>query len=178
MCVTINTEILTAWSICFFVSFNYLFILWFYMGFDLWQLINNIPAFVQIKARHQPGDKPLSEPMMIILLTHICITQPQWVQWHRLHITISCLIWDCFMLIFVIWDTIRLFLNTWKHPMHLDSEFIFHHPCGYKVVFFLFLQHFINCSSSINIFLIHSIQIKLFVLKQQNGMMPLKPRSV
>ena len=26
--------------------------------------INNIPALVQIMARHQPGDKPLSEPMM------------------------------------------------------------------------------------------------------------------
>ena len=25
------------------------------------------------------GDKPLSEPMMISLLTHICITRPQWV---------------------------------------------------------------------------------------------------
>ena len=26
--------------------------------------INNIPALVQIMARHRPGDKPLSEPMM------------------------------------------------------------------------------------------------------------------
>ena len=26
-----------------------------------------------------PGDKPLSEPMMISLLTHICVTRPQWV---------------------------------------------------------------------------------------------------
>ena len=41
--------------------------------------INNIPALVQIMAWHRPGDKPLSEPMMIILLTHICVTRPQWV---------------------------------------------------------------------------------------------------
>ena len=27
----------------------------------------------------RPGDKPLCEPMMVSLLTHICITQPQWV---------------------------------------------------------------------------------------------------
>ena len=38
--------------------------------------INNIPALVQIMAWHRPGDKPLSEPMMIISLTHICVTRP------------------------------------------------------------------------------------------------------
>ena len=30
-------------------------------------------------AWRRPGDKPLSEPMMASLLTHICITRPQWV---------------------------------------------------------------------------------------------------
>ena len=33
--------------------------------------INNIPALVQIKAWRRPGDKPLSRPMMVGLLTHI-----------------------------------------------------------------------------------------------------------
>ena len=32
--------------------------------------INNIPALVQIMAWRRPGDKPLSEPMMVSLLTH------------------------------------------------------------------------------------------------------------
>ena len=41
--------------------------------------INNIPALVQIMAWHRPGDKPLSKPMMINLLMHICITRPQWI---------------------------------------------------------------------------------------------------
>ena len=41
--------------------------------------VNNIPALVQIVAWCPPGDKPLSEPIMISLLTHICITRPQWV---------------------------------------------------------------------------------------------------
>ena len=41
--------------------------------------INNIPALVQIMAWRRSGDKPLSEPMMVSLLTHICVTQPQWV---------------------------------------------------------------------------------------------------
>ena len=42
-------------------------------------LINNIPSLVQMMAWRWPGDKPLSEPMMISLLTHICVTRPQWV---------------------------------------------------------------------------------------------------
>ena len=29
------------------------------------------------------GDKPLSEPMMVSLLTHICVTRPQWVNLSR-----------------------------------------------------------------------------------------------
>ena len=41
--------------------------------------INNIPGLVQIMAWLQPGNKPLSEPIMVKLLMHICITRPQWV---------------------------------------------------------------------------------------------------
>ena len=41
--------------------------------------INNIPSLVQIMAWRRPGDKPLSEPVMVSVLTHICVTQPQWV---------------------------------------------------------------------------------------------------
>ena len=41
--------------------------------------INNIPALVQIMAWRRPGAKPLSEPMMINLLTQICASRPQWV---------------------------------------------------------------------------------------------------
>ena len=65
---------------------------WIFLNEDLWILIeislkfvsrgpiNNIPALVQIMAWRRPGDKPLSEPMMVNLLTHICITRPQWVK--------------------------------------------------------------------------------------------------
>ena len=42
--------------------------------------INNIPALVQIMAWRRPGDKPLSEPMMVNLPMHICVTRPQWVK--------------------------------------------------------------------------------------------------
>ena len=49
--------------------------------------INNIPALVQIMAWHRPGEKPLSESMMVGLPMHICVTRPQWVKtfsscWH------------------------------------------------------------------------------------------------
>ena len=46
--------------------------------------INNSPSLVQIMAWRRPGNKPLSKPMMGSLLTHICITRPQWVNRHWL----------------------------------------------------------------------------------------------
>ena len=42
--------------------------------------INNILALVQIMAWRRPGDKPLSEPMMVRLPTHMCVIRPQWVK--------------------------------------------------------------------------------------------------
>ena len=39
--------------------------------------INNIPALVQIMSWRRPGDKKLSEPMLVNLPTHICVTRPQ-----------------------------------------------------------------------------------------------------
>ena len=41
--------------------------------------INNFPTLVQVMAWHRPGDKPLSESMMVRLPTHICVTRPQWL---------------------------------------------------------------------------------------------------
>ena len=60
--------------------------------------INNIPAMVQIMAWRRSGDKPLFEPMMVSLLTHICVTRPQWVKVTRCPIpfpprwTMECLL--------------------------------------------------------------------------------------
>ena len=50
------------------------------LKFVLKVLINNIPALVQIIAWRRSGGKPLSEPMMVSLLMHICVTRPQWVK--------------------------------------------------------------------------------------------------
>ena len=41
--------------------------------------VNNIPALVQIMAWRRPGNKPLSKPVVVSLLTHICVTWPHWV---------------------------------------------------------------------------------------------------
>ena len=42
--------------------------------------IINIPALVQIMVWRRPGDKPLSESMMVSLPTYTCVTRPQWVK--------------------------------------------------------------------------------------------------
>ena len=39
-----------------------------------------IPALVQMMAWRRLGNKPLSEPIMVSLLTHMCVTRPQWVK--------------------------------------------------------------------------------------------------
>ena len=44
--------------------------------------INNITALVQIMTWRGSGEKPWPEPMMVSLLTHICVTRSQWVNTH------------------------------------------------------------------------------------------------
>ena len=53
--------------------------------------INNIPALIQIMAWRRPGDKPLSEAMMVSLTTHICVTRPLWVMVFILKMPTLCI---------------------------------------------------------------------------------------
>ena len=46
--------------------------------------INNIPPLVKIMAWRRPGDKPLSELMMVRIPTHICVSRLQWVKTNHL----------------------------------------------------------------------------------------------
>ena len=39
--------------------------------------IKNTPALGQVMAWRRSGDKPLCEPVIVSLLTHICVTWPQ-----------------------------------------------------------------------------------------------------
>ena len=45
--------------------------------------IDDIPALVQIMAWRRPGDKPLSEPMMVRLPTYICVTRPHFINFNN-----------------------------------------------------------------------------------------------
>ena len=52
--------------------------------------VSNIPALVQIMAWRRSGDKPLSEPMLVRLLTHICVIRSQWVKIYEFISYITC----------------------------------------------------------------------------------------
>ena len=65
---------------CIFLNENFWILIKFSLNFVANGPINNIPVLVPIMAWRRPGDKPLSEPMMFSLLTHICITRSQWVK--------------------------------------------------------------------------------------------------
>ena len=56
-------------------------------------------------AWHHWGDKPLSEPMMVSLLTHICVTLPQWV---KMDITIRLVLVNA-----------RCMINYYQFHMHI-----------------------------------------------------------
>ena len=67
--------------------------------------INNIPPLVQIMAWRLPGNKPLSELMMVSLPTHICITRPQRVKNEKNNAE------DFNLLIFAAFELIQMFLS-------------------------------------------------------------------
>ena len=48
--------------------------------------IINISALVQVMAWCRPGEKSLSEPVVVSVLTYICGNRPQWVNGHVFHI--------------------------------------------------------------------------------------------
>ena len=65
---------------CIFLNASVLISIKISLKFVPRSLINNIPALVQIMAWRRSGDKRLSEPMMVSLPTHICVTRPQWAK--------------------------------------------------------------------------------------------------
>ena len=69
---SLHIEAETKWSPFCRQHFQMHFLKWKYMNSDqdFTEICSNIPAWVQIMAWHQPGNKPLSEPMMARLLMH------------------------------------------------------------------------------------------------------------
>ena len=55
--------------------------------------ISNMPFLVQIMVWCRPGDKPLSEPMVVKLLTHKCVTRPHWFKTTNIPINAIWLKW-------------------------------------------------------------------------------------
>ena len=80
--------------------------------------INNIPALVQIMAWRRSGDKPLSEPMMVSLLTHICVTRPQWVKKLRTPSTSM----HGMLLVTIRWSAVFFWFNS----RNIQSKIILH----------------------------------------------------
>ena len=64
---------------CVFANENVLISITIPLKFVLNGPIDNIPALAQKMAWRPPGDKPLSEAMMVRLPTLVRVTQPQWV---------------------------------------------------------------------------------------------------
>ena len=62
---------------CIFFNENCCILIKFPLKYVCKGPIDNNRALVQIMAWRRSGDKPLSEPMMISLPTHICVTRPQ-----------------------------------------------------------------------------------------------------
>ena len=65
---------------CIFLNENLRALLKISLNFVPEVQVNNIPALIQIMAWRRSGNKPLSGTMMVSLLTHICVTRPQWVK--------------------------------------------------------------------------------------------------
>ena len=65
---------------CIFLNENEWISLRIWLKFVPKVRINNIPSLVQIMAWRRLGDKPLSEPLVVSLLTPICVTRPRWVK--------------------------------------------------------------------------------------------------
>ena len=77
--------------------------------------INNIRALVQIMAWRRPGDRPLSEPMMVNLLTHICVTRPQWVNELLLWLYISITPY------INVHSQVQIYIPNWAKWIHNES---------------------------------------------------------
>ena len=89
---------------CIFVNETFCILIKIPLKFVLKGPIYNIPALVQIMAWCRPGDTLLSEPMMVSLPTHICVTRPQWI--------------NCFIVVIFL-----VFLIFWIHMVHLAMFF-------------------------------------------------------
>ena len=101
---------------------------------------NNIPALVQIMVWRRSGDKPLSEPMMVSLLTHICVTRPQRLDWIKRQIsnTIPDIQWHFMVVLSALCDSIYVVRDpTQKYFFTVECRY---NAIQYNVVLCTILQ--------------------------------------
>ena len=94
------------------------------LKFVLKSPINNILSLIQIMAWRHPGDKAFSEPMVIRLLTHICVTRPQWVNAGDLY-DISILPYQCMTSTVKIWRSHDHVIIYDENPYNAKKKTIF-----------------------------------------------------
>ena len=94
--------------------------------------LNNLPALVQMMAWRRSGDKPLSEPIMVNLLTHIYVRRPQCVKpsmytfivfriiaWSVFHTCVSYIYIYIYIYIYYIYIYIYIHTGFWACAYHL-----------------------------------------------------------
>ena len=116
---------------------------WIYWSMIPRVQINNIPALVEILAWRRPGAKLLTEPMLVSLLSHICIPQCDCTDWNACFPQNSassavCII-PCFSLNQTGISTIQVFLaylwvlspppppppiSAWPYTSHHGMDFL------------------------------------------------------
>ena len=94
------------------------------------------------------GDKPLSEPMMVSLPTHICVTRPQWVKY-------SCII--------VTTVHLQLYNSVFSKTMLMVTGWI--------------LLHFYDCSNIITLWPIYA-PVKCIAITCENGLTPNRCQAI
>ena len=93
--------------------------------------INNNPALFQIMAWRRRGDKPVSEPIMVSSLTHICVTRPQWVNSSFLVLTETTILYSSLQFWWCVWH--QIVTKPWSKlkPFMLPLRSHWTGLCGY-----------------------------------------------
>ena len=114
-------------SKCIFLNENIWISIKIPLKFILEGQTNNIPVLVHILASPRPGDKPLYEPMMVSLLTHICATRSQWVTtvaspdiWRKVVWYAAARLWN---------HSYPKYQQTDSLSYHLQEEYIYYKNC-------------------------------------------------
>ena len=103
--------------------------------------INNIPALVQTMAWRRPGDKPLSEPMMVRLPTHICVTRPQWVKNPQLFCVLCWIRFNILMVMLSAWERAKegigrlIQFYVQRDDTEVFTDCIYHHVDDFHALY-------------------------------------------